>query len=120
MFSGTGLTSVDGTEWYFPQRLTDDTGAVAEGNANAAQRVLDVHATMGHKLPKRLLIYAFGARLGGQGVLDAAKLLATQSHVPLSHLTLVNRQRTYAHNDPAGAYPNNVFFTHLVAFLKQS
>ena len=26
MFSGAGLDDVDGTEWYFPQRLTDDTG----------------------------------------------------------------------------------------------
>jgi hypothetical protein len=30
MFSGMGITSVDGTEWYFPQRLTIDTGAVAK------------------------------------------------------------------------------------------
>jgi hypothetical protein len=24
---------------------------------------------------------------------------------------------TYAHNDPAGAYPHNAFFAHLVPFL---
>ena len=65
MFSGAGMQNVDGVEWYFPQRLTDDTGAVANGNANPAQSVLDVDATMGHDLPKSLLIYAFGARLGG-------------------------------------------------------
>ena len=23
----------------------------------------------------------------------------------------------YSHNDPAGAYPNNIFFAHLVPFL---
>ncbi len=63
MFSGYPMQNTDGTEWYFPQRLTDDTGAVANGNANPAQAVLDVHATMGHQLPKSLLIYAFGARL---------------------------------------------------------
>ncbi|MGA2037538.1 MAG: hypothetical protein ABSH04_08160 [Acidimicrobiales bacterium] len=28
MFSGMGMNDVDGTEWYFPQRLTVDTGAV--------------------------------------------------------------------------------------------
>ncbi len=66
MFSGYPMKNVDGTEWYFPQRLTDDTGAVDEGNANPAQSVLDVHATMGHSLPKSLRIYAFGARLGGR------------------------------------------------------
>jgi pimeloyl-ACP methyl ester carboxylesterase len=117
MFSGYPMKNVDGTEWYFPQRLTDDTGAVNNGNANPAQSVLDVDATMGHDLPKNLLIYAFGARLGGAGVLEDARILAGQSHIPLSNLTLVNRQSTYSHNDPAGAYPNNVFFDHLVPFL---
>ncbi len=56
MFSGAAIQNADGTEWYFPQRLTDDTGAVANGNANPAQSVLDVDATMGHHLPKNLLI----------------------------------------------------------------
>ncbi len=117
MFSGYPMTNVDGTEWYFPQRLTYDTGAVDNGNANPAQKVFDVDATMGHKLPKDLLIYAFGAHLGGAGVLQDARALARQSHIPSSHLTLINRQSTYSHNDPAGAYPNNVFFAHLVPFL---
>jgi pimeloyl-ACP methyl ester carboxylesterase len=119
MFSGAGIQSTDGTEWYFPQRLTDDTGAVANGNANPAQSVLDVNATKGHSLPPNLRIYAFGARLGGQGVLDTAALLAAQSHIPKHNLTLINRQDSYAHNDPAGAYPDNVFFNHLVPFLKR-
>lgn len=113
------MKSVDGTEWYFPQRLTDDTGAVANGNANPAQAVLGVDATMGHALPKNLLIYAFGARLGGASVLTAAQLLAEQSGIPARNLTLVNRQSTYSHNDPAGAYPSNVFFARLVPFLEK-
>ena len=119
MFSGYPMKNADGTEWYFPQRLTDDTGAVDNGNANPAQQVLDVDATMGHHLPKDLRIYAFGARLGGEGVLQDATILAEQSHIPLSNLTLVNRQSTYSHNDPAGAYPNNAFFEYLVPFLKK-
>lgn len=117
MFSGIGMQNVDGTEWYFPQRLTDDTAAVDNGNANPGQSVLGVDATMGHQLPKSLLIYAFGARLGGAGVIADARLLAQQSLIPASNLTLVNRQSTYAHNDPAGAYPHNAFFDHLLAFL---
>ena len=117
MFSGTGVDNADGTEWYFPQRLSDDSLVVGNGNANPAQRVLDVRATMGHHLPRSLLIYAFGARLGGPAVLAAARTLARQSHIPLRNLTLINRQSTYAHNDPAGAYPNNVFFEHLIPFL---
>ena len=81
--------------------------------------MLDLDATMGHNLPKNLLIYAFGARLGGAGVPQDARILAEQSQIPVSNLTLVNRQSTYAHNDPAGAYPHNVFFDHLVPFLKK-
>jgi pimeloyl-ACP methyl ester carboxylesterase len=117
MFAGLGMQNVDGTEWYFPQRLTDDTGAVANGNANPAQRVLDVNATMGHALPKSLLIYAFGAQLGGASVPQDAQILAQQSGIPMSNLTLENYQSTYSHNDPAGAHPNNAFFDDLLPFL---
>jgi len=117
MFSGYPMQNVDGTEWYFPQRLADDTGAVDNGNANPAQQVLDVDATLGHQLPKRLFIYAFGARLGGPEVLAAARGLAAQSGIPTSHLTLINHQSTYSHNDPAGAYPRNDFFVGLMPFL---
>jgi hypothetical protein len=119
MFSGYPMLNADGTEWYFPQRLTDDTMAVGNGNANPAQAVLDVHSTMGHDLPHNLLIYAFGAHLAGQSVLTAAQQLADQSGIPGSNLTLVDRQSTYAHNDPAGAYPNNRFFSGLVPFLRK-
>jgi pimeloyl-ACP methyl ester carboxylesterase len=117
MFSGTGLNGTDGTEWYFPARLTLDTEAVGGGVANPAQAVLDVHATMARHLPKDLLIYAFGARLGGSRVLDAARLLARKSNIPAGNLTLINRQSSYAHNDPIGAYPHNVFFANLLRFL---
>jgi pimeloyl-ACP methyl ester carboxylesterase len=117
MFSGIGINNSDGTEWYFPQRLTDDTRAVNNGIANPAQSVLDVHSTMGRRLPKTLKIYAFGAALGGPGVLLDAQQLAKQSHIPKRNLVLINRHSTYAHNDPAGAFPNNVFFAHLVPFL---
>ncbi len=119
MFSGIGVSNADGTEWYFPQRLTDDSGAVDNGNENPAQAVLGLDATMGHQLPKNLLIYAFAAHLGGAVVIQDARTLAQQSGIPMSNLTLINRHSTYAHNDPAGAYPNNVFFNHLVPFLER-
>jgi pimeloyl-ACP methyl ester carboxylesterase len=119
MFSGIGINNADGTEWYFPQRLTDDTRAVNNGIANPAQTVLDVHSTMGRRLPRSLRIYAFGAALGGPGVLLDAQQLAKQSHIPKRNLVLINRHNTYAHNDPAGAFPNDVFFDHLVPFLSR-
>jgi len=117
MFSGTGLPGLDGTAWYHPLRLTIDAGAVAAGNANPAQAVLDVHATHGHDLPRRLQICAFGAALGGQRVLDAATALADQSKIPHANLVLVDRHETYAHNDPNSAFPQNDFLDELIPFL---
>ncbi len=117
MLSGFDVTGADGSEWYFPQRLTIDTGAVGNGIPNAAQSVLGLRATMGRGLPHRLLIYAFGARLGGAGVLLDARALAAQSGISAGNLILINRASTYAHNDPAGAYPRNAFFAGLTRFL---
>ena len=77
-----------------------------------------MRSTMGRRLPRSLRIYAFGAALGGPRVLQAAEPLAKQSGIPRRNLTLINRQRTYAHNDPAGAFPHNVFFKHLMPFLQ--
>jgi hypothetical protein len=98
-------------------RLTIDAGAVANGRANPAQQVLDVHATHGRDLPRNLRIYAFGAALGGTRVLDAARSLARASHIPSSRLVLVDRHTTYAHNDPNSAAPKNDFVARLIPFL---
>jgi hypothetical protein len=117
MLSGSGLRGVDGSAWYHPARLTIDSGAVGNGNANPAQAVLDVHATHGHDLDRHTLIYAFGAALGGQRVLDAARALAVQSGIPSHNLTLVDRASTYAHNDPSAASPHNEFLDNLIPFL---
>jgi pimeloyl-ACP methyl ester carboxylesterase len=119
VLSGLGVAGADGTEWYFPQRLTIDAGAVDNGIANPAQRVLDIDAVLGRRLPRRLRIYAFGARLGGAGVLADARALAGLSGIPGRNLTLINRAGSYAHNDPAGAYPRNAFFGGLAKFLRR-
>lgn len=119
MFSGTGISDSDGTEWYFPQRLTNDTRVVANGNANPAQEVLGVRATLGDELPEDLFIYAFGASLGGERVTASARELAEQSGIPEENLTLLDGGDTYAHNDPAGAEPHNEFLDALVPFLER-
>jgi hypothetical protein len=119
MLSGWGLQNLDGTAWYHPMRLTIDSGAVGDGVANPAQAVLNVHSTDAAKLPKRLRIYAFGAALGGPNVLLAAQTLAQTAGIPKRNLKLVNRQATYAHNDPNSAAPNvNAFIKRLVPFLR--
>jgi hypothetical protein len=118
-FSGWGLKGLDGTAWYHPLRLTIDAGAVADGNANPAQKVLGVPATHGDDLPRSLRMYAFGAALGGTRVLNAAKALARQSHVPSKDVLLVDRHTTYAHNDPNTAAPaKDDFLERLVPWLK--
>jgi hypothetical protein len=54
-------------------------------------------------------------------VLDAARALAKQSHIPSSRLTLVDRHTTYAHNDPNSASPaKNVFLKRLIPFLRRA
>jgi hypothetical protein len=116
MFSGWGRTGLDGIAWYHPLRLTIDAGAVANGNANPAQKILSVRATHGHDLPRSLRLYAFGA-LGGKAVLDTTRALAKQSGIPSTHLKLVDRRATYAHDDPNSASPKNDFVRFLVPFL---
>ena len=80
--------------------------------------MLDVRATHGDDLPRRLRIYAFGAALGGERVLDAARALAKQSGIPKRNLTLLDRHTTYAHNDPNSAAPKNAFVKALIPFLR--
>jgi hypothetical protein len=120
MFSGWGLQNIDGTAWYHPLRLTIDSGAVGDGVANPAQSVLDVHSTDAAKLRKSLRIYAFGAALGGQNILTDALTLGGYAHIPRRNLKLVNRQTTYAHNDPNAAAPKvNAFIKRLIPFLRK-
>ncbi len=122
MLAGAGLRKQSGSEWYFPARLTLDTGAVAEGNANEAQEVLGLHATKGHELPSSLKILAIDSELDqsvGLNSLTDAEVLAEQSAIPKENLTLIDEREHYAHNDPAGATPSiNEFYLHLVPFLE--
>lgn len=62
-------------------------------------------------------MYGFGAKLGDHVILTEARQLARQSGIPLHQVLLIDRSRTYAHNDPNGAYPHNAFFAHLIPFL---
>jgi pimeloyl-ACP methyl ester carboxylesterase len=122
MLAGAGLHKQSGSEWYFPARLTLDTGAVAEGNANEAQEVLGLHATKGHELPSSLKILAIDSELDKDVALSSlsdAETLAEQSGIPRANLTLIDEGESYAHNDPAGATPaDNAFYTHLVPYLE--
>jgi hypothetical protein len=69
---------------------------------------------MGDELPTSMRMLAIATGLGKEGVLKATEALAEQSHFPKSNLTLINEAANYAHNDPAGGYPNNVFEQHVL------
>jgi hypothetical protein len=102
-----------------PLRLTIDAGTVAAGNRNPAQRVLGVRAVHGHDLPHKLRMYAFGAALGGDRVLAATRALARQSGTPRKHVVLVDRHRSYAHNDlNTASAERDVFLKRLIPFLR--
>ena len=50
----------------------------------------------------------------------AAQTLAATAGIPNRNLKLVNRQATYAHNDPSAAEPKvNAFFKRLIPFLSK-
>lgn len=115
MISGWGLRSVDGTAWDHPMRLTIDSGAVADGNRNAAQKVLHLKAIHGDDV--HVPMYAFAAALGDGRVVQGARALARQSGLPPPEVEIVDRHRTYAHNDPSSASPRNAFVKHLLPFL---
>ncbi len=122
MLSGAEVKDADGSEWYFPERLTVDTGAVGNGIPNEAQEVLGEHAIHGESLPTTLHILAINSELdkhfgGGFTTLTFAEDLAKQSKIPPENVTLINEENTYAHNDPNGAYPTNAFVEALVPFL---
>jgi pimeloyl-ACP methyl ester carboxylesterase len=116
-FAAPNLPGMDGTAWYHPTRLNLDSGGVAAGNDNPTQDVLDLNAIHGDDLGP-MPIYAFGAALGGQRVLDAAQALADQSSIPASKLRLVNRENAYTHIDPLTAQPKNEFVRTLRKFLR--
>jgi pimeloyl-ACP methyl ester carboxylesterase len=132
MLAGTGLREASGSEWYFPARLTLDTGAVNNGIATPSQKVLGLQSTMGTQLPKSLHILAIDTELdklfggGGQTVLTEAEALAEQNGISSENVKLIDRLNEYSHNDPAGALPEehegveaNVFLQELHPYLEK-
>ncbi len=138
MLSGAGLREASGSEWYFPARLTLDTGAVNNGIETPAQKVLGLQTTMGTDLSKsdlggtELHILAIDSELdklfggGGQTTLTEAQALAEQNEIKSENVKLIDRLNSYSHNDPAGALPEehegvegNVFFNELKPFLER-
>ena len=57
--------------------------------------------------------------------MQTAEILAEQSGIPKENLTLIDREETYSHNDPAGGDPagegveGNIFFKELKGYLER-
>ena len=126
MFSGLvegadgdeSLDGIDGTAWYHPIRLSIDSGAVNGGIENPAQQVLDVAAIHGTALD--LPIYALETSFGAGRVLNGARLLAQESGIPESELTLVDESDRLTHTDPMGVETaQNPLVETLVPFLSE-
>lgn len=113
---GDAALGIDGTAWYHPRRLSIDSGAVNGGIENPAQEVFDVRAIHGTELD--LPIYALETTFGADRVLNGARLLADQSGIPESELTLVDESDRLTHTDPMGIETSqNPLVETLVPFL---
>jgi hypothetical protein len=110
------LDGIDGTAWYHPRRLSIDSGAVNGGVPNPAQELLGVRAIHGTELD--LPIFALETSFGAGRVLNGAPLLADQSGIPESELTLVDESDRLTHTDPMGVETaQNPLVETLVSFL---
>ena len=117
VFGSPDFPDMDGTAWYHPRRLTIDAGAVNGGVANPAGATLGVRAIHGAAL--RTPIYAFATSLGGDRVINAARAIAAQAHIPRSQVTLVDAAATNAHIDPIDDLPaKSRFLKTVVPFLR--
>jgi hypothetical protein len=125
MLAGTGLREASGSEWYFPARLTLDTGAVNNGIETPSQKVLGLQTTMGTQLPKSLHILAIDSELdklfggGSQTVLAEAEAMAEQNGISSENVKLIDRLNEYSHNDPAGALAEEHEGVEANVFLKE-
>jgi pimeloyl-ACP methyl ester carboxylesterase len=114
---GDEALGFDGTAWYHPRRLSIDSGAVNGGIENPAQELLGVRAIHGTELD--LPIYALETTFGAGRVLNGARLLAQQSGIPESELTLVDERDRLTHTDPMSVETSqNPLVETLVPFLR--
>jgi hypothetical protein len=115
LFSGIG--TMDGTSWYHPQRLSEDSQAINNGIPTAAQAVFGDQSIHGRAV--HIPMYAIETSLGAGRVLRSVRALARQSHEPARDLKLVDRHRIYSHIDPLVDVPaKNAFLQTVVPFLK--
>jgi hypothetical protein len=108
-------TPVNGTEWFFPRRLTLDVDAASPLRRTKAAKLLGLR--LRHAKRIRLPLYAFQTDLTDGGVLRGARRLKAMSRI--TRATLVDGAPEQSHLDPLLAAPGaNEFLRTVVPFLK--
>ena len=110
------VAGVDGSEWYFPRRLSLDGRTVNGGIANPSQQLVGVRAVHGDEID--VPIFTLETALGNGGVNSAAKSLAEQSGLDPDEVTAVEAH-DLTHTDPMVLVPDqNPLVSGLVPFLR--
>jgi hypothetical protein len=111
-----GVDDIDGTEWYFPIRLTIDGGTTNGGVAAPAQELVGVRST--HAADLDLPIFALETSFGAGRVIPGAELLAQRAGISADRVTTVEAH-DLTHTDPMAIESNNPLVEHLVPFLRK-
>ncbi len=110
-------TPVNGTEWFFPRRLTLDVDAASPLRPTKAAKLLGLR--LKHAKRIKLPLYAFQTDLTDGGVLRGARKLKAMSRI--KRTTLVDGAPEQSHLDPLLVPPEaNEFLQTVVPFLRRA
>ena len=114
-----GRSPVDGTEWYFPLRLTLDVDGASGLRRNAVTKYLRLRVW--HKRTIRVPLYALQTDLTGGRVLRGARRLVRASRIPARRSRFVDASNQNSHLDPLTAAPaKSRFLKTVVPFLRRT
>lgn len=119
MAKGFGREPFNGVEWFYPRRLSLDTGG---GSAMEENEVADyLGLRLEHTKKINVPLYAFQSDLSQGRVLTGAQNLIKASKIPKKKSVLVNGDPEYSHLDPLFASPKvNKFEKTVAKFLKKN
>lgn len=105
-------------EWYYPERLSIDSGAAAGLQQNDVAQFLGLRLL--HTAQVDVPLYAFQTALGGTNDAVAASAHAYQAESRIPSVVVVSRTSTYSHLDPLLATPSeNAFLQSIVPWLRK-
>jgi len=115
VFAQAPLAAAD---WYYPERLSIDAGAVATLRQTPVAAYLGLRLLDTRKVD--VPVYAFQTSLGGTDNAVANGARYFQQHSKIPSVRIVSRTQTYSHLDPLLATPSrNAFLKTAVPWLKR-